>query len=228
MLFKAQDEFMVKQWIKRNKWIIFTIVVIIVYFLIVDSLIPLTAITIYSTPSAPIIHNRIYPQQNATIVESISDSENTTFFIAGDLAIISFNITNTSSASSNQSETFTYSSSVQYLTWGQNRSFTLSPQKYKNFTEEFPLSEGQNPFYFKISETIGYGTYQQDLADTVEATSLSNALTIYIATATFILSMILGIPAICVGIYNFKKVCEKKKPETKETEAKETVEEEEA
>jgi hypothetical protein len=149
-----------------------------------------------------------HSDQYMTLEENISDARNLPYFVAGDLAIFSFNITNTS----NQSVTFNYNSSVTFLDYyGEPRSFTLDAYRSENFTEEFPLSEGSNGFRFQIVETIGDLTIQYNIGpQIIQAISPSYELSFYVGESTLLLSIMLGIPVIIYGVKEFRELGKKK------------------
>lgn len=195
-----------KSWISSHRWQIAAVVFLIAYVILVILFIPIP-VSIGNSPAPPIIENPVV-EQYVTIEENISDGRNLPYFVAGDLAVFSFNITNTY----NQSVPFNYNSSVTFLDYyGLPRNFTLDAYKSENFTEYFPLSEGSNGFRFRIVETIGDSTFQYDIGpQIVQAISPSNELSFFIGESTLLLSFIIGIPAIIYGVKEFKELGRKR------------------
>lgn len=181
------------------------VVILIIYVFFVINFLPIPG-AITETPALP--NYMPYSGQYMTLEENVSDSQNLTYFVAGDLAIFSFNITNTA----NQPATFNYNSSATYVNYyGQPRNFTLNPYQSENFTEEFPLSEGSNGFSFQIIQTMGDITGQYDIGPQIlQAVSPSYELSFFVSQTTLVLTIILGIPAIIYGVKEFRELGRKK------------------
>lgn len=194
-----------------NRWQMAAIVLIILYVAGVCLFLPLATLSIIRSPPLPM--HEFYNLQYMTIELNIANSANRDHFIAGDLARFSFNVTNTYS----RPATFDYNSSVTFLGYGCHRNFNLDSNQSKNITELLLVSyEGNNGFRFQIVQKI---EENQELNYSIPiflvATSLSDELSLYFYKSTFLLTMIVGIPAIIYGVKQFVELGEKKKSEAK-------------
>jgi hypothetical protein len=182
-----------------NRWQISTVILVATYVFLVYMFLPLASLSI--TQNLPSKYP--YNVSGITINETISNLADRDYFIVGDLAVFSFNITNTYG----QPATFDYNSSVTFNQYGWPKSFTLNSYESKNITEELPLnSEGSNGFLFHVVGKISNSVDDLSISQDLKAISISDEISLVSQTSTFILTMIIGIPAIVYGVKEFREL----------------------
>lgn len=192
----------VRDRIMVNRWQIAAIVLIVVYVIIVYLLLPLASLSL--TENLPI--SNTFNESGMIVNMTISNLADRDYFIVGDLAVFTFNITNILG----QSATFDYNSSVKYGRYGWPQSFTLNSYQSRNITEELPMnSEGSNGFLFHVVETYQNSVDDYSFDQSVKAISISDELSLISQRSTFILTMIIGIPAIVYGVKEFRELGKK-------------------
>lgn len=193
-----------KSWL--NRWQIATIALVAIYVFLVYAFLLLASLTL--TENLPLPYTRNVG--GFTVNGSISNLADRDYFMVGDLAVFSFNITNTYG----QSATFDFNSSATFNQYGSPQSFTLNSYDSKNITEELPLnSEGSNGFLFHVVGKISNSVDDLTIAQNLKALSISDEISLVSQTSTFILTMIIGIPAIVYGVKEFRELGRKNPPQ---------------
>jgi hypothetical protein len=188
-----------------NRWHIATIILIIAYLVGVYLALPLASLSV--TETLP-FHQDYNMGGNFIVNETVTDSSGGDVFIVGDIGVFYFNVTNIV----NQPTTFDFDSSVRYNQYGYPQTFTLNFSQSESITEEFPLnSEGSNGFIFYFVQHLGGGSSNNfNLTNSLMAISISENISLIAQKSTFILTMIIGIPAIVYMVKEFRELGKKK------------------
>jgi signal peptidase I len=186
-----------------NKWRLFAIFVILVYLIGVYLLFPLASLYI-STVNYP-NNNTPYNSNGVIITQDTTNLIDRNYFEVGDIAVFTFNITNTH----DMSISYVFNSSITYSQYGYPQTFTLNASQSKTIVEELPVNtQGSNGFLFVLTAYYpnSSSTDSFSLPTTINAVSMSDELSLISSQSTFLLYMLLGAFALVAAVKEFKEL----------------------
>lgn len=188
-----------------NRWRIATIILILAYVISVLIFFPLAFLTITSV-NVP-IDKMPLNDNGVTVNQNVTNLIGRDHFDVGDIAVFSFNITNTHAFAVN----CVFNSSITFSQYGYPQSFTLNASQSTALVEELPVNtQGSNGFLFTLTVTYDSSTDILHISQTINAISFSDELSLVSSQSTFLLAMLLGAFALVAAVKEFKELGEKR------------------